>query len=172
MAEQIIPINAAALCAFTQHLTDAELGLYARILVMVWRSPQCAIAEDDRQLLAATSRASSARAYRQLVADGLLEIEAGFVRLGYQGQYIADWSMHPSRALSSDWRSVREIIFARDGRKCTYCDRTDGPFEIDHKTPRSRGGTNDPENLTVACRTCNRSKRAMTVEEWLATANG
>ena len=33
-------------------------------------------------------------------------------------------------------------------------------------------GDRVPDNLAVACRTCNRSKRAMTVEEWLAAVNG
>ena len=34
------------------------------------------------------------------------------------------------------------------------------PFEVDHIIPVSRGGTNDYENLTLACRWCNRSKGA------------
>jgi 5-methylcytosine-specific restriction endonuclease McrA len=32
--------------------------------------------------------------------------------------------------------------------------------QIDHRVPRSRGGTNDPANLTVACERCNLGKAA------------
>jgi hypothetical protein len=33
-------------------------------------------------------------------------------------------------------------------------------LEIDHIIPEFRGGTSDPENLTLLCRRCNRSKGA------------
>jgi 5-methylcytosine-specific restriction endonuclease McrA len=32
-------------------------------------------------------------------------------------------------------------------------------LEFDHVYPESRGGTSDPENLTLACRPCNRAKK-------------
>jgi len=60
----------------------------------------------------------------------------------------------------------RKDIFERDGYRCSYCGTTDGPFECDHIMPVSRGGTNDNSNLTTACVSCNRDKRAMTVDEW------
>lgn len=50
---------------------------------------------------------------------------------------------------------------------CVYCASTDGPFEIDHVVPVSRGGSSDAGNLVLACRPCNRSKRDKLVEEWL-----
>lgn len=31
-------------------------------------------------------------------------------------------------------------------------------LELDHVTPESRGGSSDPDNLVLACRTCNRQK--------------
>ena len=172
MAGSSMEINNAALCAFTLHLSDAELGLYTRILVLMWRSERPELAEDDRRLANVARGTAGARRFKQLVDDGFVEINDGKVRLGYQADYIVNWSLHPSRALSSDWRSVRKIIFARDGHECAYCGDTEGPFEIDHKLPRSRGGANDPDNLAVACRPCNRRKRAMTVEEWMAAING
>lgn len=39
-------------------------------------------------------------------------------------------------------------------------------LEIDHIVPEARGGTGDVENLTLACRKCNRSRGSRTVEEW------
>jgi len=43
---------------------------------------------------------------------------------------------------------IREIVRIRQGERCTYCGDTDGPFEFDHILPVSRGGKNEPSNLT------------------------
>jgi hypothetical protein len=47
---------------------------------------------------------------------------------------------------------------------CWYCGGC--VAERDHKMPRSRGGTNDPDNIAPACWTCNSTKSARTVEEF------
>ena len=62
--------------------------------------------------------------------------------------------------------AVRAIVYARDGNVCTYCGATEGDFEIDHIIPVSKGGSDELENLTVACKPCNRSKGNKTIEEW------
>jgi len=41
-------------------------------------------------------------------------------------------------------------------------------FEIDHKLPISRGGSNLPDNLHLVCGPCNRQKNTLTVEEFVA----
>ena len=52
---------------------------------------------------------------------------------------------------------------------CAYCGVTlKGGGEIDHRMPISRGGDNFPENLALACRTCNRDKHAKTDIEFMA----
>lgn len=67
---------------------------------------------------------------------------------------------------ASAWSRLREMVFERDGYECRYCGCTD-ELAVDHIIPLSRGGTNDPENLTPACKPCNSSKRDKLVEEWL-----
>ncbi len=61
------------------------------------------------------------------------------------------------------------------GDKCSYCGASlNEQGEIDHKTPLSRGGSNWPSNLTLACLTCNRDKHSKTEEEfrtWLTERN-
>jgi 5-methylcytosine-specific restriction endonuclease McrA len=48
---------------------------------------------------------------------------------------------------------------------CAYCgDRN--PTQVDHIIPRSRGGTDDRENLAPACRMCNMEKLDFTPDEY------
>jgi hypothetical protein len=53
---------------------------------------------------------------------------------------------------------LRQETFDRDGRKCVICGAKED-LSIDHIIPRSKGGTNDPENLQTLCRSCNSSKK-------------
>jgi 5-methylcytosine-specific restriction endonuclease McrA len=62
--------------------------------------------------------------------------------------------------------AVRLWVIERDGERCTYCGDTDGPFEVDHIHPVALGGTDVLDNLTCACRRCNRSKGASTLQQW------
>lgn len=57
------------------------------------------------------------------------------------------------------WLQLRSMALLRDGENCGYCGTTEGPFEVDHITPRIRGGENTLDNVIVACRRCNRSKK-------------
>lgn len=51
---------------------------------------------------------------------------------------------------------------------CAYCETPlFGTYHIDHMIPVSRGGTDDWTNLAIACPTCNISKSARTVEEFM-----
>lgn len=52
---------------------------------------------------------------------------------------------------------VRVETFTRCGNVCLHCGATED-LTIDHIVPRVRGGTNDPENLQVLCRSCNSKK--------------
>jgi hypothetical protein len=61
----------------------------------------------------------------------------------------------------------RALILVRDGRLCRYCGATDGPFHIDHVVPVSRGGSNNDDNLCVACAPCNLRKSAKVGREWV-----
>lgn len=69
------------------------------------------------------------------------------------------------RVAAPNWQTTRERILARDGRRCTYCG-SDENLECDHIVPVSRGGGHGDDNLTTACRSCNRSKSDRLLEEW------
>lgn len=69
------------------------------------------------------------------------------------------WVNPPNKGLR---HSLRMQIWDRDGPLCGYCAAllTIKTFTVDHKLARANGGTDDPENLTIACRPCNSSKGA------------
>ena len=58
-------------------------------------------------------------------------------------------------------------VRARDGYTCQYCGVVMPPdLEVDHIIPRSRGGTDRPDNLVAACHDCNRRKGNLTAAEF------
>lgn len=60
--------------------------------------------------------------------------------------------------------STRVAVFARDGHACRYCGSPEH-LVLDHVIPRCQKGTNDRENLVVACWGCNSKKRGRTPEQ-------
>lgn len=56
--------------------------------------------------------------------------------------------------------SLRYQVLKESGGRCALCGITkkDSPLDVDHIIPRSRGGSNEKENLQVLCIKCNRSK--------------
>lgn len=62
--------------------------------------------------------------------------------------------------------SVARAVQARDGMWCVYCKGMTLYPQIDHVFPWSRGGSDDIENLVVACLYCNTEKADFTVDEW------
>lgn len=72
--------------------------------------------------------------------------------------------VHHTRGGKWTTRRVRLAIFLRDGGMCLYCLKdmhSADPRDVtlDHVTPRSSGGTDDPRNLVSCCRRCNCRKR-------------
>lgn len=59
---------------------------------------------------------------------------------------------------------TRSLVRQRAGHRCEYCqtdERLSGiAGEIDHVIPRVAGGTDEPDNLCLACSSCNSHKWA------------
>ena len=53
---------------------------------------------------------------------------------------------------------------------CAYCGRPGSCKE--HILPISRGGGDEPNNLTISCHSCNLAKGNRTLREWLAVEQG
>lgn len=64
---------------------------------------------------------------------------------------------------------MRNYLLEKTGYTCQYCGGTskDKRLEIEHIHPKSRGGSNRLNNLTIACRSCNSDKNSDTLEEYL-----
>jgi 5-methylcytosine-specific restriction endonuclease McrA len=65
--------------------------------------------------------------------------------------------------------TVEEII-SRDGMVCYLCGKElgDDALSLDHVIPLRRGGTHTPENLRIACRSCNSRKGSLLLDEFYA----
>lgn len=68
--------------------------------------------------------------------------------------------------MSSIAPALREKIHRAAAGRCGYClspqELVLGVLEIDHIIPVSEGGSDDEENLWLACRACNIAKRTKT----------
>ncbi len=58
-------------------------------------------------------------------------------------------------------------LFGEQEGKCFYCNKSlRKEYHVDHKTPLSRGGSNEILNICLACPKCNLTKHTMTEEEF------
>lgn len=85
------------------------------------------------------------------------------------GYRIINWEYdqkHRDRLPANEWRSLRELVFRRDNYTCQYCGVSGVSLQCDHVIPISKGGSNELSNLKTACKKCNASKHAKTLEQW------
>jgi 5-methylcytosine-specific restriction endonuclease McrA len=73
-------------------------------------------------------------------------------------------------SLSKRLGKVARQIKARDGYRCCYCGATaetsGAHLHLDHLTPKAHGGLDIPENLVLACRSCNSARKDMALPAW------
>ena len=63
--------------------------------------------------------------------------------------------------------NIRNYLLEMHGRKCFYCEKSVSKFEVEHMLPKSRGGSNRIDNLTLSCHDCNQKKDTLTAEEFI-----
>ena len=86
------------------------------------------------------------------------------------------------------WFQIVEAVAFRDGWHCRYCYKALLPYGTrtpqgiggrsvspgaeaaspDHIIPRSTGGSDQPENIALACRQCNMNRATKPYHEWFA----
>lgn len=154
----LMPVNVDAIRVDAWAMSAEQFGAYFLILCDLWRNGP--MKYDDAQI-ARVARVKLSKWLEMaphvlrflILVDGKLTYE--------NGRHIGN----PGRQRIPSY--VRQEVIERSGFVCAYCGTSDGAFEIDHIVPVSRGGQNDPENLCVACVTCNRAKRDRLVAEWI-----
>jgi len=162
MSQPWMPLYIADYLADTSHLNATEHGAYLLLIMHYWRAGS--LPQEDR-FLARIARMTD-REWAD-AKDGILEL---FRKPRWRdGRTSAEHALGIGRAESRPAisPSIRAIIAERDGFKCVYCGDEGGPFDVDHIHPFSRGGAHSIENFAWSCSSCNRSKGAKTLEEWL-----
>jgi len=61
---------------------------------------------------------------------------------------------------------VRAYLLEHWQHRCAYCGKGGVPLEVEHITPRSRGGSERIDNLCLACTPCNTAKGTQTAAEF------
>lgn len=67
------------------------------------------------------------------------------------------------RGYGSRWVRLRRSVLERDGHLCQLCLKRGRPTpatEVDHVTPKAKGGSDDEENLMAICGSCHKEKTA------------
>ena len=73
----------------------------------------------------------------------------------------------------SQWITTkrRHAIYRRDDFTCAYCGRRykahQSRLTLDHIQPRAKGGSNKSTNLVTCCDTCNTTKGAKTLNQFI-----
>jgi 5-methylcytosine-specific restriction protein A len=87
-----------------------------------------------------------------LVASGLCD--------QHRKAYDVQRGNSAERNYGSHWRRVRAAVLREEPlcRECAREGRTTAAREIDHIIPRSKGGTEDRDNLQGLCKPCHSAK--------------
>lgn len=136
-------------------LQDEEVAFQLRISNEEWALTKAVL--QGKELIDDTNR-PTAWNRRQFVSDNSAE------RVARHRERRKSKGLKAQAAISKE---TRRKVFENSGFACVYCGSEDD-LTIDHKTPEARGGSNEIDNLHVACRVCNASKRDLTHEEFIA----
>lgn len=99
-------------------------------------------------------------------------------------EILSETAMQPKRFCPSDQQRIRKALTRRDGHTCVWCGREMYAFKnnrnhrrrhpagitIEHLHPRSQGGSDQLNNLALACRGCNELRGNLPLDEWLLIA--
>lgn len=159
--------------ADTAHLGALEHGIYLLLIMHYWQTGS--LPDDDRKLAriaCATdtewrrSKSTIEKFFTPGWKHGRIEEEIKKAEDNYARRIKYLKTLGGRRPDPLEWAAIRAFIFERDNYTCTYCGKQGGDLECDHIVPVYQNGSSDGDNLTTACKPCNRSKGARLVSEW------
>lgn len=163
--ETSMPLKASMFLVDTMYLTHEQRSSYITLLVVTWNQLM-PLPDDNAQLgrLCGMTGNRFVKCVRGKI-EKFFEIRGGYWRPS--AGHVEDPNCR--RLNVARWSALKQAIMSRDNYTCAYCGRKppDVKMQCDHIVPLSRGGSNDPENLTAACFECNSSKGAKLLEEWI-----
>lgn len=146
-------------------MSAQQFGLACALTMFVWNHPERRAPYDRGALLSIMNGATD----RDL--DVVLECAFWICGEFVYSHWVQRWLGIPTKRTPIP-RHMRSIVRQREispkGRLiCEYCG-VDCTFDhqFDHRLPLSRGGLHHPDNLCIACPTCNQRKGGMTAEEF------
>jgi hypothetical protein len=154
-----------------ESLPDDEFRVWFRLLCLASQQPERGVLAGFSVRLLAVEVAHGDAALLGRTLASLIELR--IIQADQQGNstrfiHWRDRQCPPDngRPPLSEWRILHMTVFERDDFTCQYCGARGVSLQCDHIIPVSRGGGNELDNLTTACRPCNQSKRDKTPEEW------
>ena len=78
---------------------------------------------------------------------------------------VFGWDVEGPRKRKSFGKKEKDALFALQKGRCMYCGKKEREatyFEIDHKTPFARNGSDSLSNLQLTCGPCNTRKGTLT----------
>jgi 5-methylcytosine-specific restriction endonuclease McrA len=149
LATQVLVVN--------RHLQAVHITPARRAFVLLWADVARAL---DETWVAHPFDLWSSLSPR--AGDPVIGTSRGAIRIPRVVQLVTF-----DRMPRSSVRLTRRNIFLRDGHTCQYCGRRATPrdLNLDHVTPRSRGGPMTWENVVCSCRVCNLRKGGRTPTE-------
>lgn len=83
--------------------------------------------------------------------------ETGWMRVGPEPEPTPKPRRPRKRRTGTRWQKKRARIYERDGYRCVRCGATTN-LTLDHRIPRSKGGSDADDNLQTMCAPCNHEK--------------
>lgn len=152
--------KAAYYAANREHVAErgrARYQLMKQDAEWVARKNECARRTTDRERVRGYSAAWRA-ANKERIAE-----RNRLWRQNNQDTYKAGKRNYRARKRGAAGSHTQEDVEARlisQKRRCWWCEAKLQKYEVDHLIPLSKGGSNGPENIVLACGFCNRSKGA------------
>jgi 5-methylcytosine-specific restriction endonuclease McrA len=107
--------------------------------------------------------------YRDANRDKIRESGRAYYR-AHMAESNAKWRRRDSQIQQNGGSfTARDVLNQVDKQnsKCYWCNKQLEKYHVDHVIPVIRGGSDNLDNIVLACPFCNQSKGSKTIEEWL-----